>query len=62
MDEFLTDRKVFEKNLEIGMKISKDFGCRDFIGYLADTFGHSGNVCKAFKKFGIDYQISDSSY
>ena len=54
VDEFLTDRKVFEKNLEIGMKISKDFGCRDFIGYLADTFGHSGNVCKAFKKFGID--------
>ena len=54
VDEFLTDKKVFEKNLEIGLKISKDFGCNDYIGYLADTFGHSRSVCKAFKKFGID--------
>ena len=54
VDEFLTDRTVFEKNLEIGMKIAKDFGCEDFIGYLADTFGHSKNIPPIFKKFGID--------
>ena len=54
VDEFLTDKTVFEKNLEIGLKISKDFGCTDFIGYLADTFGHSQNIPKIFKEFGID--------
>ncbi len=54
VDEFLTDKTVFEKNLEIGLKISKDFGCTDFIGYLADTFGHSQNIPKIFKKFGIN--------
>ena len=54
VDEFLTDKTVFEKNLEIGMKIAKDFGCNDFIGYLADTFGHSKNIPPVFKKFGID--------
>ena len=54
VDEFLTDRTAFEKNLEIGLKISKDFGCTDFIGYLADTFGHSQNIPKIFKQFGID--------
>lgn len=54
VDEFLTDKTVFEKNLEIGLKISKDFGCTDFIGYLADTFGHSQNIHKILKKFGID--------
>ncbi len=54
VDEFLTDKTVFEKNLEIGLKISKDFGCTDFIGYLADTFGHSQNISKIFKDFGID--------
>lgn len=54
VDEFLTDRTVFEKNLEIGLKISKDFGCTDFIGYLADTFGHSRNIPPLFKKSGID--------
>lgn len=54
IDEFLTDKVVFEKNLEIGLKIAKDFGCTDFIGYLADTFGHSKNIPPEFKKFGID--------
>lgn len=54
VDEFLIDKNTFYKNLEIGIKISKDFGCEDFIGYLADTFGHSRNVSKAFKYFGID--------
>lgn len=54
VDEFLTNRTAFEKNLEIGLKISKDFGCNDFIGYLADTFGHSKNIPLLFKKYGID--------
>ena len=54
VDEFLTDKSAFEKNLEIGIKISKSFGCTDFIGYLADTFGHSQNIPKIFNKFGID--------
>ena len=54
VDEFLTDRTVFEKNLEIGMKISRDFGCTDFVGYLADTFGHSKNIPQLFQKHGIN--------
>ena len=54
VDEFLTDAVVFRKNLEIGMKISRDFGCTDFIGYLADTFGHSKNIPPILKEFGID--------
>ena len=53
-DEFLTDEKCLEKNLEIGLKISKEFGCEDFIGYLADTFGHSQNIPKILKKHGIN--------
>ena len=54
VDEFLTDRICFEKNLEIGLKIARNFGCEDFIGYLADTFGHSQNVPKILARFGID--------
>lgn len=54
VDEYLTDKTAFEKNLEIGLKISKDFGCNDFIGYLADTFGHSKNIPQLFLKYGID--------
>ena len=54
VDEFLTDRICFEKNLEIGMKIARDFGCEDFIGYLADTFGHSQNVPTLLAQAGVD--------
>ena len=54
VDEFLTDKTAFEKNLEIGLRISREFGCNDFIGYLADTFGHSQNIPPIFQKFGID--------
>lgn len=57
VDEFLTDRICFEKNLEIGLKIAKSFGCEDFIGYLADTFGHSQNVPHVLKDFGIDKAV-----
>ncbi len=54
IDEFLTDKVAFCKNLEIGLKISKAFGCNDFIGYFADTFGHSKNLPSILKEFGID--------
>lgn len=54
VDEFLTDKNCFEHNLHYGMEYAKELGCTDFIGYLADTFGHSKNVCKVFKDFGID--------
>ena len=53
-DEFLTDKTCFSKNLEIGLKKAQQFGCKDFIGYLADTFGHSQNVVDILRDFGID--------
>ena len=53
-DEFLIDRNCFSKNLELGMKKAIEFGCTDFIGYLADTFGHSQNIVDMARDFGID--------
>lgn len=57
VDEFLTDEKCFRKNLELGLKTAKDFGCNDFIGYFADTFGHSANTIPILKEFGIDTAV-----
>lgn len=57
VDEFLTYEKAFRKNLEIGMKYAQNLGCKDFIGYFADTFGHSKNVPTILKDFGIDKAI-----
>lgn len=57
VDEFLTDGICFSKNLEIGLNYSKSLGCEEFIGYFADTFGHSQNVPVILKEFGIDKAI-----
>ena len=57
VDEYLCDKITFEKNLEIGLKISRELGCEDFIGYLADTFGHSKNIPTSFQKYGIDKAV-----
>lgn len=57
VDEFLTDGICFRKNLEIGLKIAKDFGCNDFIGYFADTFGHSQNISHILAEYNIDKAV-----
>lgn len=57
VDEFLTDGICFRKNLEIGLKYAKEFGCTDFIGYFADTFGHSRNIPQILKEFDINKAI-----
>lgn len=57
VDEFLTDGICFRKNLKIGVKIAKEFGCNDYIAYLADTFGHSKNIPDILKEFEIDKAI-----
>lgn len=57
VDEFLTNEKCFIKNLEIGLKYAKNLGCQDFLGYFADTFGHSKNIPLMLKDFGIDKAI-----
>ena len=54
VDEFLTDRTCFSKNIEIGLDVARKFGCTDFIGYLPDTFGHSQNVVDILRDYGID--------
>lgn len=57
IDEFLTDEKVIRKNLEIGLEYSKKMGCNQFIGYFADTFGHTPNFIPILKEHGINTAI-----
>jgi mannosylglycerate hydrolase len=57
VDEFLTDGICFRKNLEIGIKYSKSLGCEDFLGYFADTFGHSKNIPLILREFGINKAV-----
>jgi alpha-mannosidase len=57
VDEFLTDGICFRKNLEMGMAYARSLGCKDFLGYFADTFGHSKNIPAILKEFGIDKAV-----
>lgn len=57
IDEFLTDEKVLRKNLEIGLKYSREMECEDFLGYFADTFGHTPNVLPILKEYGINTTV-----
>jgi len=57
VDEFLTDGVCFRKNIEMGMQIAKNYGCKDFAAYLADTFGHSQNIPEILKEYGIDKAV-----
>lgn len=57
VDEFLTDGICFRKNIELGLKVARSFGCKDYIAYLADTFGHSKHVPEILKEYGIDKAV-----
>lgn len=57
IDEFLTDENAIRKNLEIGLKYSQNMGCKDFVGYFADTFGHTSNTIPILKEFGVDTAV-----
>lgn len=56
-DSFLVDRESLIKNLQLGISDSLKFGCKDFIAYHADTFGHSKFIPEIVKYFGIDYAM-----
>lgn len=53
-DSFLVSGECLYRNLEMGIKKSKEFGETEFIGYLSDTFGHSQSIPYLLKSFGID--------
>ena len=53
-DSFLVSGECLYKNFEIGINKSKEFGETEFIGYLADTFGHSKCIPYILKAHNID--------
>lgn len=56
-DSFLVDAESIIKNLQTGLKYSKDFSCSDFIAYHADTFGHSAHLPNIIKYFNLKNAI-----
>lgn len=53
-DSFLVSGECLYRNLDMGIKKSKELGETEFIGYLSDTFGHSKRIPAILKSFNID--------
>lgn len=56
-DSFLVSCEFYLRNIEYGIKKSLEFGCYDFIFYIADSFGHSAFLPFIAKYFNINYAI-----
>ncbi len=53
-DSYLINFCSMLKNLDLGLKISNDFGQKEFIGYMSDIFGVSNSIFEALKLKNID--------
>lgn len=52
-DEFFTSSEANIRNLLVGMKIAKDFGKVNMIGYFPDSFGNAGQMPQILKQAGM---------
>ena len=50
-DEFAPDGESFIRNLMLGIQITRQFGEPMRVGYLPDSFGHSGQMPHILKGF-----------
>ena len=55
--EFAPDGESLIRNLLIGMSVSEKYGKAMMVGYLPDSFGHSGQMPHILNGFGIDSAV-----
>ncbi|MGO8693774.1 MAG: hypothetical protein ACLQMF_08910, partial [Rectinemataceae bacterium] len=53
-DDLLPSGEALVRNLERGIALAKGWGAAMKVGYLPDSFGHSGSMPSIFRGFGID--------
>ncbi len=53
-DDVLASGEALIRNLERGIELSREFGGTMRVGYLPDSFGHTGALPVVLKGFGID--------
>ncbi len=56
-DEFLVGGESLIRNLALGLRQSRDWGCQSFTGYLPDTFGHSADMPTLFQHCGLESAV-----
>lgn len=56
-DQMLVSGESLIRNLEMGLKLTRRFGEPMMVGYNPDTFGHSQDLPRILKGFGIESAI-----
>lgn len=56
-DQMLVGGESIIRNLLIGMSVASRFGKPSMVGYCPDTFGHSHDLPRILKGFGIDTAV-----
>lgn len=56
-DEFLASGEAQVRNLQIGMRLSREFAEPALVGYLPDSFGNIGQMPQILRGFGIDNAV-----
>jgi len=56
-DEFLTSAEAQVRNMLYGLRVAAQFGPPLKCGYLADAFGHIGQMPAILRGFGIDHAV-----
>jgi len=56
-DQLLVGGESLVRNLAYGIKVSQEAGKAALIGYCPDTFGHSADLPRILKGFGIDNAV-----
>ncbi|MBI5832458.1 MAG: alpha-mannosidase [Armatimonadetes bacterium] len=56
-DEFLTSAEAQVRNMMYGLQVAREFGDPLRVGYLADAFGHIGQMPAILAGFGIDNAV-----
>lgn len=56
-DQFLTGGESLLRNLKIGLEKSEEFGEKEFLAYLSDTFGHCVSMSSILKAANLDNAV-----
>ncbi len=56
-DEFLCCGESLIRNLEEGLRVSREYGETEFVGYLPDIFGHIAQMPQILTGFDIDKAV-----
>lgn len=61
-DEMVEDGELFVRNLQKGIALAREHGCRRFVGYSTDSFGHAAQLPQLLRLAGVDSMVFSRAF